>query len=364
MSAPGVVVTGTGVVSPLGHHPEALTRRVLAGERAPADEHGAVVIDAIPLDALAPDKRGRSGRLDRVCRLALAAAALAVEDAGLAPPASAVAAERVGLAFGTGLGCLLSDVEFYEKVLDQGVAAASPRVFAYTVSSAAAGEISIAFGIHGPNATLHMGLAAGIGAIGYGLDLIRQGTADVVLAGAADANGPALVQALRDMNLLALTAAGSGPAIRPSEGAAFVVLEAEPHARRRDARSRGRLAGYAAGFEPTLTSPEPDRTALAHTATAALIDAGCAPRDIDLVCASAAGTRLDRFERAVLADVLREAEHRVIAPTLALGECFAAGGVLGLAIALELIARGHAHAALIDALCYSGNVGALVVRRA
>jgi 3-oxoacyl-[acyl-carrier-protein] synthase II len=129
-------------------------------------------MDAIPLDAVPADKRARVGRLDRVCRLTLAAAFLALDDAGLQIPAT-VAADRVGLSVGTALGCLLSDAEFYERVVEQGPAAASPRLFAYTVSSAAAGEVSTVLGIHGPNSTAHMGLAAGAGAIGYGLDLIR-----------------------------------------------------------------------------------------------------------------------------------------------------------------------------------------------
>src|SRR6185369_13541882 len=158
-----VVVTGIGVLSPLGHTVEELTRRVLAGARAASAADGGVYMDAIPLDAVPADKRARVGRLDRVCRLTLAAAFLAIDDAGLQIPAT-VAADRVGLSVGTALGCLLSDAEFYEKVVEQGPTAASPRLFAYTVSSAAAGEVSIALGIHGPNSTSHMGLAAGLGA--------------------------------------------------------------------------------------------------------------------------------------------------------------------------------------------------------
>src|SRR6187397_2537119 len=139
-----VVITGFGVVSPLGHSAPELARRVAAGERAAADANG-VRIGEIPLDAVPPAARTRIGRLDRLCRLALTASFLAIDDAGLALPLERP--ERVGLVFGTGLGCLLSNAEFYEKVVAHGAAAASPRVFAYTVSSAAAGEVTIALGI-------------------------------------------------------------------------------------------------------------------------------------------------------------------------------------------------------------------------
>src|SRR5215470_13468360 len=255
-----VVITGLGVVSPLGHSVAELTRRLLAGERAVTGPDGGVLIDPLPLDAIPADVRARLGRADRFCRLFLAAGFLAVDDAAL--NLDGADAERVGLSFGTGFGCLLSDAEFYAKVVEQGPAAASPRVFAYTVSSAAAGEVSIALGIHGPNTTSHMGLAAGLGAIGYGVDLIELGKADVVLAGGGDANGPALVEALRAMRLLKDAAAArpfhdAMPGVWPSEGVAVVVLEREDHARARGARLLARADAYAAGFEPTLTSRAP-----------------------------------------------------------------------------------------------------------
>ena len=358
-----VVVTGIGVLSPLGHTVEELTRRVLAGARAASAADGGVYMDAIPLDAVPADKRARVGRLDRVCRLTLAAAFLAIDDAGLQIPAT-VAADRVGLSVGTALGCLLSDAEFYEKVVEQGPTAASPRLFAYTVSSAAAGEVSIALGIHGPNSTAHMGLAAGVGAIGYGLDLIRLGAADVVLAGGVDANGPALVQALQDMRLLKTPPLRDGtPGVWPSEGAAMVVLERERHARARRARVWGHLDGYAAGFEPSLTATEPMPVGLATTLRAALVDAACDVGDVDVVCASAHGTPLDRCERAALAEVLGDvADRRFVAPKDVLGECFGASGALALAVALGMFAQRNAETALISSVCYSGNVAALVAR--
>jgi 3-oxoacyl-(acyl-carrier-protein) synthase len=361
-----VVITGLGVVSPLGPSVAELTRRFAAGERAASGADGGVRIETIPLAALPAERQTRIGRLDRIGRLFLAASSLAVDDAHLVVTPDS--AERVGLSFGTGLGCLLSDAEFYDKVLAQGVAAASPRVFAATVSSAAAGEVSIALGIHGPNVTLHTGVAAGLGAIGYGCDLIQMGKADVVLAGAADAAGAALVDALRDMRLLKSAAqaepGNTVPGIWPSEGAVVAVLEAAEHARARGARIWARISGHAAGFEPTLTASAPEHRGVAATLRRALAASGRAAGGLDTVVTSAHGTRLDAVERAALADALGAAPRHELVPKRALGECFAASAGLGLAIAAGRMASGDSEAALLSAVCYSGSVAALVLERA
>jgi 3-oxoacyl-(acyl-carrier-protein) synthase len=356
-----VVITGIGVVSPLGNSVAELTRRWSAGARAVSGPDGGVLIESIPFDAVPAAARARSGRLDRVCRLFLAASCLAVDDAALT--ITSAEAERIGLSFGTGLGCLLSDAEFYAKVVEQGAAAASPRVFAYTVSSAAAGEVSIALGIHGPNVTSHMGLAAGLGAIGYGFDLIQMGKADVVLAGGADANGAALVAALRDMRLLKDASAtrpfrDALPGVWPSEGAAVIVLESESHARARAARIRARVEGYAAGFEPTLTSRAPSGEGIIATLRRAVAASGQTPSAIGLIVSSAHGTPLDACERAALTEVLgNRTEPEIIAPKHAIGETFGASGALSVALAAGLAPKTPV---LVSSLCYSGSIAALV----
>lgn len=360
----GVVITGLGVVSPLGHSAAEMYRRVAAGERAVGGANG-VLIEEIPLDAIPTERRARLGRADRICRLFLAASYNAVADAALALPLADP--RRVGLVFGTGLGCLLSDVEFYEKIVEHGVGSASPRVFAYTVSSAAAGEVSIALGIHGPNATLHMGVAAGLGAIGCAYDLVRAGSADVVLAGGADANGPALAAALGDLGLLKDAGrcrpfSDAVPGVWPSEGAAVAVLESEESARARGARVWARVEGYAAGFEPTLTRRAPEVEGIAAVLRGALAASGRGADAIGAVIASAHGTPIDACEREALQAVLGEQPHNILAPKQALGETFGAAGPLGVAIAAVRLAEAdRPPAVLVDSLCYSGSVAALVL---
>jgi len=359
-----VAIAGIGVVS----------RPWLTGAVDPAAE----LEWDIPSDAVPAEGRARLGRLDRLCRLMLQAAHQAVADAGLALDADA--AERVGLCFGTGLGCLLTDAEFYQKIVEQGAKAASPRLFAYTVSSAAAGEVSIALGLKGPNATEHAGLAAGLSAVGHAFDWLESGRADAVLAGGGDACGPALVDGLRAMGLLKTAAAArpfrdATPGIRPAEGAVVLVL------RNAVAPPRLAVAGYAAGFEPTLAGARPQARGIAETMRRALAQAGIAGGDVDLVIGSAHGTPLDAAELAAVRDVLG-ARPLVFAPKAVFGETFAASPLLGLAL-LEAL-RGHrgtplaagadpavaelralprASVVMLNALCYSGAVVSLLLTR-
>lgn len=397
-----VVITGMGVVSPFGHSVEAVAR-AFSGARpaAPPAPQDAECSSDIPLSAVPEDKRARIGRLDRLCRFFLSASYLAVGAAGLKigpddGSAQQAVPERVGLSFGTGLGCLLTDAEYNRRVVEQGPAGASPRLFAYTVSSAAAGEVSIALGITGPNVTAHMGLAAGLGAVGYGFDLIQMGKADVVLAGGADVIGPDLLAGLRDMGLLKARAAArpfvdAVPGVYPSEAAVVMVLERRARARRRGARCWGRIEGYAAGFEPTLARRGREHTGIAATLRRALASSARSSEDIDAVLCSAHGTPIDASELAALAEVFgqQRGARVLIAPKAVFGDSLGASGVLALALAAgcwqhaaELpegvacdveatplppgVAAARLAAArlvMIDAVCYSGCIVDMVVAR-
>ncbi|HVM97125.1 MAG TPA: beta-ketoacyl synthase N-terminal-like domain-containing protein [Candidatus Acidoferrales bacterium] len=354
MNADTVVITGIGAISPLGNSPAEIADRFCSGESAirqitsdSGEPAFGALLDDIPLKSLPAESQTRVGRLDRLCRLFLGATYQAIDDARLSRTGSDGA--RVGLCFGTGYGCLLTNAEYYEKVIAQGPAAASPRLFAYTVSSAAAGEVSIALGIKGPNVTTHAGFAAGLQAIGYGVDLLRSGKADCIVAGGGDALGPALLRGLADMRLLkspgsARPFADALAGIYPSEGAAVVVLEREADARRRGATLLARIAGWAAGFEPTLTKKEPEPDGILATLRRANADSA----RVDFVLASAHATAIDQTERLALESAF--GESILFAPKSAWGECAAASGVLGVALATQLL---RAPRSLADGLAWS-----------
>jgi 3-oxoacyl-[acyl-carrier-protein] synthase II len=391
-----VAITGLGVVAPLAASHEELARRFAAGERvngSPALDRCGSLAEHIPLDVVPENTRGHVGRLDRYCQLLLAASHLAVGSARL--EAATYEPTRTGLVFGTGLGCLLTNEEYFRRVIEGGVRAASPRLFAYTVSSTAAGEVSIALGIKGPNVTRHEGLAAGVGALGYGFDLLQTGKADAVLAGGGDVNGPALVAALAEMKLLkdldrSRPFHDETPGVYPAEGAVVAVLERAADARRRGARALATITGYASGFEPTLTRAAPSTEGLVATVRRALAPARRDADEVDLVLASAHGTRVDETERAALAEALgRGSNAMLLASKSSFGESFGAAGLLDVALAAGLwqaqprLVDGVAHdlggavlpgdeaqrrierarVALVHSLCTSGNVVALVLER-
>lgn len=385
-----VAITGFGIVSPLGCSIDEMTEHFLAGAGVESSSGGSVVQD-IPIRMLSGETRSRIGRLDRLSRLFLSASHLGVQSAQLI--VGDVGGERVGLSFGTGLGCLLTDEEYNRRVVEQGPALASPQLFAYTVSSAAAGEVSIALGIKGPNVTAHMGFAAGLGALGYGFDLIQSGKADVVLAGGADAIGPALIDALRDMCLLktadrARPFVDATPGLWPAEAAVVAVLERADHARERGAACWGRIRGYAAGFEPTLPDVDGTSTGVVATMQRALQESGLSPPEVALIVASAHGTPTDRIEREAFEQVFAGRVPVVLAPKASIGDSLGASGPLGLALACGCLERLHepissAFPALylsgsridsgnvlasrdivmVNSLCYSGNIVSLLFDR-
>src|SRR5262245_65835715 len=94
---------------------------------------------------------------------------------------------RLGIVLGTAFGCLLTNAAFQRRFADGGPSAASPRLFAATVSNAAAGELAIAYRLGGPAITLTAGGVAGLAAVGHALDLLRTGHAEVLVAGGMDA---------------------------------------------------------------------------------------------------------------------------------------------------------------------------------
>lgn len=289
--------------------------------------------------------RARAVRAERVTQLALAATGLALEEAGLAVTDGAPR-PRVGVALGTAFGCFLTNAAYQRRVATDGPRAASPRLFAATVSNAAAGEVGIGFRLGGPAVTLTAGGAAGLLAISHAADLVATGRADAMVAGGMDACDATLERWLADGGL----AIGEAP---PRDGAAIVVLERVLAARRRGAVARGRIMGHAAGF-----TPERDREAAGVQAAieGALADGGVRQADLALVIVRDAPSTAERTSRALHA-VLGGTQPRIQHPSATYGETFAAACPLALVAAL---ADATPAPFLMLDVCPSGHVGALV----
>jgi 3-oxoacyl-[acyl-carrier-protein] synthase II len=310
-----IVITGGGATTALGTTPD-LWARLDAGRRTAG---GAADLG---LDILPDPVRTRALRAERMTQLVLAAGGRALATARLValdgPPRPGM-----GVVLGTAFGCFLSNAAHERRLCETGPASTSPRIFAATVSNAAAGELGIVYRLGGPAVTLTAGTAAGLVALGHAAELLARGRAEALVAGGADALGDDLVGWVVDARLVR-----GAP---PGEGAALVVLETATGARRRGAEVVGTLEGWAHGFD-------------AGGDTAGVVQAALA----------AAGVHA-----AALAHVAGTGDDR---PALGarLGDTFAAAAPLALLAGLAAVPRG-APVLVVDA-CASGHVAALVAR--
>jgi act minimal PKS ketosynthase (KS/KS alpha) len=237
---------------------------------------------------------------------------------------------RVGVSVGSAVGCTASLEREYPIVSHGGrdwhvdAGRQSPHQFDYFVPSSHAAEVAREVDAHGPVALVSSGCTSGIDAVGHAARLIREGTVDVMVAGATDAPVSPLAAACFDA-IRATSPHNDDPAgaSRPfdrtrdgfvlAEGAAMFVLEAEEHARRRGAHVIAEIAGYAARCNAYhMTGLRPDGTEMAAAIGAALDQAAADPSDVDYVNAHGSGTRQnDRHETAAFKRALGEHAYRV-----------------------------------------------------
>jgi len=313
-----VVVTGLGLVTPLGSGVETnwnrLTagasglRRIAAFETADLPARVAGIVPDIADDpqgfdpeTAAPAKDRR--KMDRFILFALAAAAEAVGQAGWQPDGDAAARQRAGCIIATGIGGFPAIAEATRTVERSGPRRLSPFVIPSFLGNLAAGQVSIRWGLEGPLGCPVTACAAGAQAIGDAARLIRTGDADVMIAGGAEAcidrvslAGFAAARALA-------TAHNDDPpqASRPfdagrdgfvmGEGAGILVLESEAHARRRGARILARLAGYGTTADAHhITAPPEDGAGARRAMQIAIAAAGLQPAQIGYINAHATAT--------------------------------------------------------------------------
>jgi 3-oxoacyl-[acyl-carrier-protein] synthase II len=284
---------------------------------------------------------------DRFAQFAVAAARLAHEDAGkpdLEP-------ERTGVVVASGIGGIESLLRQHEVLLSRGPGRVSPFMVPSLMANAAAGHVAMHFGLTGPNTCVVTACAAGAHAVGEGYRLIRDGLADVVLAGGAEAAiVPITVAAFAQMQALTRnpdpeTASRPFDAGRDGfvlgEGACLLVLEREDLARERHARVYAELAGYGASADAYhITQPQPTGAGASLAITWALRDAGEDPGAVSYVNAHGTSTPLnDAAETAAIKLALGEevARNVPVSSTKSM-----TGHMLGAAGAIEAAASALA----------------------
>jgi len=295
-----VAVTGIGAVTPIGMGREPLwnglrsqrsaVARVSRFDTSAYRSHNAAEInDFDPGDFV---ERKRVKRLDRYGTFSIACAKLAVEDAGL--DLAREDRERIGVMMGSALGGIRFAEEQLEVFLKQGIRAVEPGLALGVFGGASSCNIAIEFGIRGPNSTNAMSCASGTIAIGEGFRQIRDGYADVMISGGAEAplaplcfGAFALIRAMSTRNDDPTSASRPFDRDRDGfvmgEGSAVLILEERSRAIARGAPIYAEILGYGLTNDAYhMTAPLPDGSQAARSINLALSDADVAPSDVDL----------------------------------------------------------------------------------
>ncbi len=242
-------------------------------------------------------------RLDRFGQFSIAAARMALDDAGLAP--AAVDPDRVAVQMGSALGGIAHAERQLGQFLDRGIRGVDPRLALMVYCGASSCNVAMEFGFTGPNSTNAMSCASGSIAVGSAWGLVRNGEADVALAGGVEAPlAPLSYGAFAIIRAMSTRNEEPSRSCRPfdrgrdgfvmGEGGCVLILETEDHARSRGARVYAEVRGFGTTNDAYhMTAPRPDASQAARAIKAALQSAGVSPDAIDYVNAHGSSTRLN-----------------------------------------------------------------------
>ncbi|HEX5761263.1 MAG TPA: beta-ketoacyl-ACP synthase II [Thermoanaerobaculia bacterium] len=346
-----VVLTGVGLVSPLGVGTEVNWQGLLAGRsgigRITRFEHDAkfpvqIAGEVKGFDPHAYTERKDVKKSDLFIHYALAATQFAMRDSGLAIDDGN--RDRVGVVIGSGIGGLPLIESMHKILLERGPDRVSPFFIPGLIVNMAAGQVSIRYGARGPNSCPATACTTGLHAVGDAFRLIQLGAADAMIAGGAEAViTPLAVAGFAAMRALSTRNAEPERASRPwdrdrdgfviSEGAGIVVLEELEGARRRGAPIYCEVVGYGmSGDAYHMSAPQPDGDGAVRVMRAALADAGLPPESVGYINAHGTSTPLgDRGEvRAIRTVFGPHAEKLAVSSTKS-----STGHLLGAAGGLE-----------------------------
>ena len=368
-----VVVTGLGIVSPVGIGAEATWDALVAG-RSGIDD--ITLFDASPFevqvagevkgfDASAYMEAKDARRHDRNTHFAVAATGEALRDAGLLGENDLVNgdvdANRFGMVFGTGIGGIGIMLEGHQTLLERGPRRVSPFLLPHMLPDSASGQVAIQFGLRGPNMAVVSACATGGHAVGEAMEAIVRGQADIMLGAGTEA--PLVPLAFAGFGQMRALGTPKDPdtgaydpamASRPfdatrdgfvvSEGAAVLVLEELEHARARGARPIAEVIGYGSSADAfDMAAPAERGEGNQRALRAALARAGIGPAEVGYINAHGTSTPLnDRFETMAIRDVFGEhADRLAVSSTKSMtGHAMGAAGAIEAFVCAKVLATG------------------------
>ena len=346
-----MVVTGQGVICPLGNTVEEFWKRLIAGESGigPVTRFDTAAYDtrfAGEVRDFKPESvmdRKDIRRSDLFVQYAVAATAQALEQSKIQ---GAVDPTRFGVIVGSGIGGISTFEDQHRTLLEKGPGRVSPFFIPMMISDMASGQVSIQFGAKGPNYCTVSACSSGAHAVGEAFRLIQNSEADVMIAGGAEAPvTPVSFAGFCSMKAMSTRNDDPARASRPfdsqrdgfvmGEGAGIVILEELEHAKKRGATILAEVIGYGAtGDAHHMTAPAPEGEGAARAMRAAIDDSGLPLSEFGYVNAHGTSTPLnDKFETQAIKSVLGDHAKRVaISSTKSM-----TGHLLGAAGGLETI---------------------------
>ena len=358
MALKRVVITGVGMVTPLGTGTEKSWDGLIKGRSAikritlcdPSDLPSQIAGEVSDFDADLFIETKEQKKMDRFIHLGIAAASMAMEDSGL--KISSSNSERVGVIVGAGIGGLPA-IERYSRILaEKGPRKVTPFFIPMTIINLVSGQISIRFGAKGPNLSITTACASGTHSIGEAFKLVQNGVSDAVIAGGAEATiTPLGITGFTAMKALSRRNNDPEKASRPfdidrdgfvmGEGAGILILEELEHAINRGAKIYAEISGYGMSSDAYhISSPSPDGEGAARCMQSALKDANIAPEEIDYINAHGTSTKHgDEVETAAIKNVFGQHAYKLCVSSTKsmIGHLLgASGGVEGVICVLSI----------------------------
>ena len=324
-----VVVTGLGLVTPLGTGVEKTWKALCAGESGigritrfdPTGYDAQIAGEVKDFDPAQFIEKKEIKKMDTFIHYAVGASQLAVDDAKL--KVAPEEATRVGVYIGSGIGGLGSIEHYHDVLREKGPGRVSPFFIPMTIINLASGQVAIRIGAKGPNSCAVTACATGNHCIGDAYRLIQRDDADVMIAGGAEAAiTPLGVAGFASAKALSFRNDDPTKASRPfdkdrdgfvlGEGAGVVVLEELEHARARGARIYAEVIGYAMNSDAYhITAPPEEGEGAVRCMEMALKDAGVAKTDIGYINAHGTSTMADAIETKAIKHVFGEQAYRI-----------------------------------------------------